>query len=460
LTFSPEVAEKRFGYGLSPVVPPVSSVEAMLAGLKAADDMQAQYPIPGFDHLRKLMVLKRGYDQKAKTAKGAEQKNKFRKFGKVLNRDLRLERTRWFAQTQLRRINSSQSFRERLVAFWGDHFAAQGKAGLLRRGTSPYLEDAVRPQIAGSFADLLIACVTHPLMLHYLDQDQSVGPGSELGQQKGKNRGLNENLAREVLELHTLGVGGPYTQKDVQELAELFTGMTFRREKGFTFRKAMAEPGPETVLGETYGGQLNMGPIRDVLHDLAAHPATAAHIARKLAVHFIADDPPVDLVAHIETAYRDSGGNLTAVYGALLEHPAAWSAEATNAKPPLDFISSALRALAVHAGAFSPLKEKQTAELFYRPLTLMGQIWEQPNGPDGWPEADSAWITPQGVAARLEWAVQVPQRLLSDLPDPRDFVHHALGASVPPEVAFAASAAESRNEAIGLVLASPAFQRR
>ncbi len=460
MRFTPEIAERRFGYGLSPDVTPVVSVQAMLDGVSGSDDMASQFPIPGYRYLQGKMVRKRRFDQFSRanpdTAEGKQAGEKAR----ALNREVRIERTRWFAQTQLRRINSTHVFRERLVAFWGDHFTAVGKGGLLRVANSLYLEDAVRPNIGGTFADLLIACVTHPLMLHYLDQNVSAGPNSVAAKRTDRRRGLNENLAREVLELHTLGAGGPYSQDDVRELAMLFTGMGGTRDMGFKFRPGMTEPGPETVLGKAYGGAPSMEPIIAVLRDVAAHPATAAHLAQKLAVHFVSDTPPDALVAQLRDAYLSSGGDLMIVYAALLDHPQAWQQPATNIKPADDFISSALRALAVPEPAFVKLRERDTRAYFFRPLGLMGQMWQRPDGPDGWSEKDRDWVTPQGIAARLEWAIQVPVLLLDDLPDPQEFTQHALGQDVPGAVRFAAKSAESRAEAIGLVLASPAFQRR
>jgi uncharacterized protein (DUF1800 family) len=314
--------------------------------------------------------------------------------------------------------------------------------------------------VSGKFADLLRACVTHPLMLHYLDQNTSAGPNSRAAQRPDRQRGLNENFAREVLELHTLGVGGPYTQNDVHELAKLLTGLAGTRDYSFKFRRNMAEPGAETVLGRSYGGPPGLGPIHAVLADLALHPATAAHIARKLAVHFVSDTPPPDLIEDLQETYLGSGGDLMTCYAALLHHPASWTMNAPNIRPPDELVGAALRAMAVKPEMMEALRPAQIRRLLLTPMRLMGQAWQQPAGPDGWPEDDGAWITPQGIAARLDWAVNAPAQLRPDLPDPRNFVHDALGPNPPADVVFAASAAETRADAIGLVLCAPAFQRR
>jgi uncharacterized protein (DUF1800 family) len=459
--FDPESAEKRFGYGLSPKIPPIASADALLRSVSGPDTAQDQFPIENFAVFRKRLIEQQGIRKDIKAANGEAETLKERSRLKALQSNSREARAVWFHQTLLRRIHGNQNFRERLAYFWGDHFTAIGKSSVIRDATSPYVEDAVRPHLDGRFGDLLVSCVTHPLMVDYLDQTRSVGPGSLASSKSKKNkRNVNENLAREVLELHTLGVGGPYSQTDVRELAELFTGLSYNNDTGRILRKDFVEPGTERVLGNTYGPDVGFGPIEEVLQDLAVHPATAAHIARKLAVHFVSDRPDPKLVAHIETAYRTTDGDLMAVYAALLEHPAAWATPATNVKPPVEFISSALRALAIPAPVLARFGAKDTQRQFLGPMQKMGQQWQRPDGPDGWSEDDSDWITPQGLAARLEWAVSAPGRLLGELPDPREFAITALGRNLPERVAFVAGAAESRREAIGLILASPAFQRR
>lgn len=434
----------------------------MLSGLTAPDVMAQTYPIESFRDFRSRMIEVRGQREIIRKNRGTDIAVDARKRRNVLNRIAREDMAVWVGHTMLRRAHTETAFRERIVAFWADHFTAIGKRGLIRRATSPYIEDAIRPFIAGRFEDLLVHAATHPLMVDYLDQRLSTGPNSERAQAAGNNRkiGLNENLARELLELHTLGVDGPYTQQDVTELAELLTGLTFDVQNGMKYQKRLAEPGAETVLGVTYSETASLKTVHTALKDLARHPATARHIATKLAVHFGHDTPDPDLIDAVETAFIDNDGALLPVYEALLSHPSVWSPDLSNIKPPIDFMSSALRALAVPPMAFADRKERWTRRLFMEPLFDMGQRWELPGGPDGWPEEDAAWITPQGIALRVSWAMGAPRRLMDPLPDPRDFVDHALGRFADEPVRFAAAAAETRPEAIGLVLMSPAFQRR
>ena len=431
----------------------------MLTALRAPDAMAKRFPIEAFDTFRARMIERARLGDIRRENRGSPESRAAVKAIRKLNQVARMDASQWLGQTLMRRTWTTNGLRERLAQFWGDHFTARGKTGVIRRATSPYIEEAIRPHLTGRFEDLLIAAVTHPLMLHYLDQMNSVGPNSTVAGRRKKNAGLNENLAREVLELHTLGVDGPYSQNDVRQLAELFTGLTFQVQNGFKFNKHFAEPGPETVLGTEYGQDpARLRDIHRALRDIARHPATARHIAGKLAVHFVSDTPPEALVEALTQRYRETGGDLMQVYEALLNHPDAWG-PLVNIKQPIDFLGSSCRALGVEPELMATLDERALQLNIIQPMGLMGQIWERPEGPDGWPEEDTQWITPQGVAARLQWAVAIPQVLRPDLPDPREFVQTALGPLVSPATSFAAKAAESRADGIGLILASPAFQR-
>lgn len=460
MSFDPITAEIRFGCGLSPVVARPSDVGQMLDGLSSPDKMSDWFKIEPFPEFRQRMVQRQALQKKLRQNRGSEEGKALGKQIRLLKKAARQDHFDWLGAHILRRTYSQTPFRERLEGFWADHFTARGKAGVMMRAGSPYTQSALRPNMAGAFEDLLIAAVTHPLMVHYLDQGRSTGPNSIRAQRKPGKFGLNENLAREILELHTLGVDGPYTQTDVRELAELLTGLTHQAKQGRHFQKDMAEPGPETVLGASYGGSTpNFRDIEAVLRDLARHPATARHMASKLAVHFVSDTPDPGLVDALEQTWRSSDGQLLEVYRTLLEHPAAWKTKAANAKKPFDFMSSAIRALAIRPETLQGFEEKEMRQRIFEPLRLMGHIWQKPDGPDGLDETDGTWLAPQGVAARLQWSVIVPQLLLPRLPDPRQFIETALGGRASEAVRFAASAAESRAEGVGLVLISPAFQR-
>jgi uncharacterized protein (DUF1800 family) len=356
-----------------------------------------------------------------------------------------------------RALDAPDGLRERLVRFWADHFTVRPRVGTDAPLPGVLIEDAIRPHVAGRFADLLRAVTLHPAMLSYLDQTASMGPNSSLGRQR--KRGLNENLARELIELHTLGVGAAYSQEDIRQLAELLTGLGVDGSNGTIFRRNWAEPGAETVLGVTYAGE-GMEPIHAVLDDLSVRPETAAHLGRKLAVHFVSDNPDPAIGAAVAGALSASGGDLMAAYGALLDHPAAWAPALGKTRQPYDFVLAALRALGVTGDDLRAMNNGGFQRDVLGPMAGMGQPWQAPRGPDGWPEDAEAWITPQLLASRIAFAMEGPRRLVAGLPDPAAFAARALGPMAEGRVLWAVERAETQAEAVGLVLASPEFNRR
>lgn len=386
MAFSTDVAEVRFGCGLTPGGAGPADLAALWARLTGPDWAAQAYPIATYTAGLPDQAAFRAARKAEKQAQGSPDHPALQAELQQAQANLRDLHERGFLASLQRSCDPRSGLRERLVGFWTDHFTARGKDRALRHAVPAYVEEAIRPHVTGRFADLLVAAVTHPLMLHYLDQDSSIGPGSPAATGANRARGLNENLAREVLELHTLGVGGPYSQADVRQLAEVFTGLAIAGDGTPTFRRKWAEPGSETVLGRTYGGDpAQQDHVVAVLRDLAVHPATARHLAWKLAVHFLADDPDPALVDHVAARFRDSGGDLLAVTAALLEHPAAWVPGRFNVRPPFDFLVAALRALGRGPAELAALTPIQRRRLLMRPLALMGQPWQAPGGPDGWP---------------------------------------------------------------------------
>jgi uncharacterized protein (DUF1800 family) len=458
MTFDPFIAATRFGTGLSPVHAPPASAADIMARLEGPDAMVAAIPIAPFATATPspadYVTLRRAENAAETDADKARTKaatDEWREAARLMNYENAL-------RTMSRSIAAPLGLRERLTAFWADHFTTKGRNIQTRHMVTPFIEEAIRPHITGNFADMLRSVTTHPIMLHYLQQIDSHGPNSPRGIRRG--RGLNENLARELLELHSLGVGGRYSQTDVTELAELLTGLTYHPLSGFTFDKQMAEPGAETVLGVSYGPDASLKTIHAAIDRLARHPDTARHIARKLAVHFISDTPDAGLVGRLEQVFAQTGGDLLAVMGAMLDHPAAWTSARAKVRPPIEFINASFRALNVAPGTLLQRDLQDIRRWIERPLRVMGQPWQAPVGPDGWPEAPADWIIPQAMAGRISWAMQAPAQFAPDLPDPRDFVRTALGDLAPQAVIFAAESAEKRSDGIGIILASPAFQRR
>ncbi|MGO4851465.1 DUF1800 domain-containing protein [Phaeovulum sp. W22_SRMD_FR3] len=453
-----QIAAIRFGYGPSPRQASPGSAADILAVLTGKDRLGQRYPIISGPAAQKM--VKDYLDLRRAYVKGGGPKalEAFRHHRQEVNRQIDLG----LQMRMARAVDDAAGFRERLHQFWTDHFTVVGKKVQNYVLTLAHGEEAVRPHLAGRFSGMLRAATTHAAMIQYLDQSTSIGPDSPLARRRpDRHMGLNENLARELMELHTLGVNGSYSQDDVRQLAELLTGLSYSSAKGAGFRPEIAEEGAETVLGQSYGGDgpARLGDIYAVLDDLARHPDTAQHLAHKLAVHFVSDDPPADLVAAMANAYQAHDTALLPVYEVLLTHPAALAALGEKVRQPLVYIPSGLRALGFDGRTVAAWEPGVHRKLVTTPLRGMGQFWLKPGGPDGWPEAAEAWITPQSLSERLNWAMSGPKQVLDTLPDPVEFAHTALGARATPALLTAVPRAESRAEAVGLVLAAPEFNR-
>lgn len=459
--FSQTLADIRFGLGRSPLIAPPQNVDDILSKLVGFDYDGVDFPIPMFAAAYPSLFDIQNAGRLRTSAQKAGDEALLAQYIADLDRlgDVAAELgwQNWRA-SHARSVNGRDGFRERLMRFWSDHFTVRANQANVRHLIDPYMEEAIRPHVAGKFVDMLWAAATHPVMLLYLDQYKSVGPNSHIG--KTQNRGLNENLARELLELHTVGVDAPYTQDDVRQLAELLTGLYYRPSEGMVYVDRMAEPGAETVLGVTYAAASDLSVVRDFIEDIAVHPSTAHHMATKLAVHFVSDTPDPDLVAAMEQRFNETGGDLLAVYEAMFAHPSAWDPQLHKVKIPFGFVCSSFRAMGVPAEFFMEMSVRNIRQKFERHLRVMGQDYRAPVGPDGIAEEAERWATPQGMAGRINWAMRVPSQLLDSLPDPRDLVHAALGEYATDEIVFAAGAAEDRAVGIGVILASAAFQRR
>lgn len=447
------IAATRFGYGFHPDQIAPTDAEGLIAELDAAEPADLEIGGP-------VLTERAAFFQQYVEALNASRQD----MSLVPRmRSLRNEIDQQFMRDVSARIGapifSRRGFFERLCWFWADHFSVSAR-GFIRKSLSPRLEpDAIRPHVGGRFGDMLKAAVMHPAMIAYLDQHHSFGPSSVAGLRRG--RGLNENLAREIMELHTLGVGGAYQQADIRQLAELLTGVSIGRGwDGVTFKPQQAEPGAETVLGLVYGGDPpKLDDVTAVLDDLAVHPGTAGHIAQKLATHFISDTPGKGLVGHIEAAFKRTDGQLKAVYQAMLEHPDSWAPEARKVRQPFDYLVSALRAAGIARQTIGPFLEQTGPLSVVEALKQLNQPMMAPAGPDGWPEAAEEWINPQGLAARLRWAEQFA-RVVEQQLDPRAYLSRALRDRASPETIFAVTNAPEKWVGIALVLASPEFNRR
>ena len=364
------------------------------------------------------------------------------------------------ALARLRRaIEARVGFAERLVAFWSNHFCVSANKGGIARVTAGAFErEAIRPHVLGRFADMLVAVVGHPAMLHFLDNAQSVGPGSKAGA-NGK-RGLNENLGREIMELHTLGVGSGYTQGDVTDLARILTGWTYAGPGAklgapgtFAFNADAHEPGPIALLGTTYPAASNPAGGRAqgeaALRDLARRPETARFIALKLARAFVADDPPRSLVDRLAGVFARTDGDLRALSLALIDAPESWEAVPGKVRDPYGFMVGALRLL-------GRVPDEPGAVL--GALNLMGMGLWMPPGPNGHPDGVAVWASPEGMKLRLDVCAQLAARL-KDPPNPSELLDALCGGAPSPETREAVAAAESRAQGLALLLMSPEMQR-
>lgn len=451
------IAAFRFGHGLPLPAGAPTDPAAMLALLAGPDRGLELFPGPSPAEVQAQFARSMAARQ---LARPSPRKSPERKAHTSVLREVEAQMELFLRLHLARAIESPDGLRERLVRFWADHFSALPRLRDQRALLVSRIDHAIRPHVAGRFADMLMATELHPGLLIGLDQIASVGPNSRLGQRKGQ--GLNENLAREMVELHTMGVGAGYSQQDVRELAELLTGLDVTFDEGMVFAPAKAEPGAETVLGKTYGTD-GMDPIRAVMTDLARRPETARHLARKLAVHFLSDVPDEGLVARMADAYLAEDTALLPMLTVLLSDPGALRGPLEKARQPFDFMASSLRGLGLGGAAVLRMGAKPFRRAIREPMLLMGQDWETPRGPDGWPEAASAWITPQGLAARITWAMEQPGLLVAagGMPDPAGFAAHVLGdLADQDDLATWAARSESPREGVGLVLASPAFNRR
>jgi uncharacterized protein (DUF1800 family) len=346
--------------------------------------------------------------------------------------------------------NARIGFVERLVWFWSNHFCISADKIVAMAG--PYEREAIRPHVLGRFADMSQAVESHPAMLFYLDNVQSMGPDSVAG--INRDKGLNENLARETLELHTLGVRSGYTQADVTNFAKVLTGWTWIQPAEpvyggeFSFVERMHERGDQIVLGKRYP-DTGVEQGRAVLADLARHPATARHIAQKLAAHFVADEPPPSLVAKLEKVFLDTGGNLKEVAKSLVIADESWTPQRTKLKPPSAWLVSIAR-----------ITDAQAAIPIGRILgtqAMLGEALWRPPAPNGYPDTEPAWI--DGVPRRLDIADDYAGRLANNV-DPLALVDSALGPLASADTRETIARAESRKQALALLVMAPEFLRR
>ena len=448
---TPTIAALRFGTGARQ-----GEIDGMGADPIANLKGQLQAAPEALVGMQSAVALLAEYRRLSQAAKEAKQEGQSEGA-----QDAAKERTKFIRSTYVQEAasalnvaaSSDSPFLERLSLFWANHFTVSGRGGIEAMLAGAFVREAIRPHLTGTFAELLTAAVKHPAMLVYLNNDNSVGPNSPLG--KKRKKGLNENLAREIMELHTLGSNGGYTPKDVTNFARLLTGWSIARkdtdtsESGFVFRTQTHERGPIELLGNSWD-DTTLKEGEAFLAQLATSAKTARHIATKLVAHFIADEPPPACVAAVEAAFVKSNGDLKTCYSAMLDSAEAWEAPLSKYKTPQHFLVSALRGLG------------QSAEdkALVRFLSVTGQsLWQAPS-PKGWPDDEKSWLSESGMNGRLQLATRLAAQLGGKRSDDITLLAVGmLGDTLSDETETAIKRAGDRKQALTILLMSPEFQR-
>ncbi len=452
------IAATRFGLGAKPGEigaarsDPRGWLQAQISPAQGADQPDASMP----NSSQRLLEF-REYQREKKQAELARD-TKFdpvKVVTGVIVKDLGSD---FLARVRLAALTDND-FRERWTLFWCNHFTVSAAKTQVSTIVGPFEQEAIRPHVFGRFEDMLTASSSHPAMLLYLDQAQSIGPDTMAAgflSRAGKSAGLNENLAREIMELHTVGVEAGYSQADVTEFARAMTGWSIGglresedRAGKFVFRAIAHEPGARTIMGKRYPDD-GVDQALAVMKDLAASPHTAHHLATEITRHFVADDPPPALVAQLARTYMGTGGDLAAVARTLVLAPEAWSPEAVKFKTPYEFMVSSWR-----AAGMAPDNLIGVAPV----LNGMGQKAMSAPSPKGWADDAETWCAPDALMKRMSWAETLAAQSLNGR-DPSQLAQDALGARLTPLVAKAISRAETREEGMAILLMSPEFQRR
>jgi uncharacterized protein (DUF1800 family) len=464
-----EIAVLRFGLGARPGELAAAASEPrawLMSQVRGAAPLAVNTPLAPSDQIFAALLAAREQRQKLLQDSPAQAADA------VVNAVREAYQPHYRAQVLARAQSAAlttRPFAERLVHFWSNHFAVSADKGVVFGLAGTLENEAIRPHIAGRFVDLLLAVEQHPAMIAFLDNQYSVGKDSVAARYASsrigpdmdapkRQFGINENLAREILELHTLGVNGGYSQADVTSFAQVITGWSIGGGRGrlaggvpgrFYFRNNLHQPGPKVVLGKTYTEQ-GQRQGEAVLADLARRPETARFIATKLVRHFIADDPPQAAVDRVASAFLKSGGDLPRVYAALIDSPESWEADARKFKTPEDFVFSTLRTLNV-----SPAQPEEVVRTF----ELLGQRQYTPGSPAGWPDTSKSWDGSDALMHRVLWASRAGAKYESGV-EPVDLAVASLGTYARPETLTALRRAATSAQAVALLLMSPEFQRR
>jgi uncharacterized protein (DUF1800 family) len=439
------IATHRFGLGAKPSEnsnaehDPIGYVSAQLSPLRFSDFPSS---VVIAKKLQSFRVNKKEQKKEDRNEKDDKLKKDALKYRQTLYRKLS-------TNTLEHAIASDRSFMWRMLDFFSNHFSVTAQGPLLTALAGNLEREAIAPHLLGHFSEMLLAVSQHPVMLNYLNNEQSFGANSKLGK---KGKGLNENLAREILELHTLGVNGGYTQQDVIALANGISGWSIQNPKKvehslFVFRNAGHEPGPQTLLDKAFKQKgINQGTA--MLEAIAAHPSTARHLSMKLARHVVSDSPPEALVAALEKTWLNTNGDLKAVYSTLITHPLAWEAELQKFKTPREYFISTSRALGM-----SKLRDGMVV----RSLRDMGQSPHKAGNPAGYEDTEAFWNNGYAILSRVDWISQLSTKGDTDIVG---LAKDLLGTQLTETTHQLVRRAESRERAFALLFLSPEFMRR
>ena len=357
-------------------------------------------------------------------------------------------------------IQSNHSINFRLLDFFSNHFSVSAHSTSLRFLAPTFDWEAIAPNLTGPFSKMLTSAVSHPAMLLYLDNNNNAGPNS-LKAKKNSSIGLNENLAREILELHTMGVNSDYTQQDIQELAKAITGWSSIKKskivknsikQAFLYRENYHEPGDRKILGKVYKEVKgsNQQAI-SILTDLANHPKTANHICTKLARHFTKDEPDISLIKEMTSTWLKTNGTIKSVMETMILSKSSWQSETLKFKSPREFLISAYRTI---PDISKTLENKD----YYDNLKHLRQEPYSAGSPDGFGDTKSTWDSSDELFNRIDWCTHFSSRLKQ--PSSLELLKIALGNSISTNSLKVIQRAESQRQAVSLLLMSPEFLYR
>lgn len=450
------IAQNRFGQGARPSQSAAysnSPQQSLLNQLKQSPAVVLSKRLPSSETLLEQWRVYRK-DKNSKKMKQQMNLDMAKKGSTQKGRNLTPKKvmTLFAGENFKSQVKSANSLNWRLFDFFSNHFSVSSQGGLMTFMAGSLESEAIANNLLGNFDDMLLAVCRHPAMLLYLNNEKSFGPNSPRAKrQKKKKFGLNENLAREILELHTLGVDGGYKQNDVTELAKAITGWSLSNPKkdkyfGFKYVHQAHEPGSRTVMGKTYPNNKQQG--EKILIDLARHPSTAAFMARKLVSHFVADMPNDKLVAEVENTWLNTNGNIKAVMERLINSPLAWQVKQHKFKTPKEYMVSAMRLLEIKPGRNNDIVKWQR------------QLGQQPYGagsPAGFPDNENDWNSANALMARIDWVNYLARKNKVNLDG---VLPHVFGSDKTSDSYLQVVRAESRKTALSLLLLSPEFMRR